>query len=95
MAVVMCVGAFHAESGPTSRAPHHRVILPSSPRLLRWPTWPAIESALEVFWQELAQMGSTNVVPINVHVNSTAGHQGFLRRDGGQARLQGLSMPWV
>jgi quinolinate synthase len=79
--VVMCGVHFMAESVDVLGAPHQRVILPDLAAGCSMADMAAIDQ-LEVCWQELGQLGCTNVVPVT-YINSAAAIKGFCGEHGG------------
>src|SRR4029079_437523 len=79
--VVFCGVHFMAESADILRAPHPQVILPDLAAGCSMADMAAIDQ-LETCWQELRQLGVTDIAPVT-YINSTAALKGFSGEHGG------------
>ena len=79
--VVFCGVHFMAESANILGAPHQTVILPDLAAGCSMADMAAIDQ-LETCWQELRQLGITDVAPVT-YINSTAAIKGFCGEHGG------------
>jgi quinolinate synthase len=79
--VVFCGVHFMAEAADILRAPHQQVILPDLAAGCSMADMAAIDQ-LETCWQELRQLGVTDVVPVT-YINSAAAIKGFCGEHGG------------
>jgi quinolinate synthase len=79
--IVFCGVHFMAESADVLCAPHQQVILPDLAAGCSMADMAAIDQ-LEVCWQELGQLGATDIVPVT-YINSAAAIKGFCGEHGG------------
>jgi quinolinate synthase len=79
--VVFCGVHFMAESADILRAPHQQIVLPDLAAGCSMADMAAIDQ-LETCWQELRQLGVTDIVPVT-YINSTAAIKGFCGEHGG------------
>jgi quinolinate synthase len=79
--VVFCGVHFMAESADILAQPHQQVVLPDLAAGCSMADMAAIDQ-LEVCWQEMNQLGVTDVVPVT-YINSTAAIKGFCGEHGG------------
>jgi quinolinate synthase len=79
--IVFCGVHFMAESADVLSAPHQQVILPDLAAGCSMADMAAIDQ-LEVCWDEMRQLGATDVVPVT-YINSTAAIKGFCGEHGG------------
>jgi quinolinate synthase len=79
--VVFCGVHFMAESANVLGAPHQTVLLPDLAAGCSMADMAAIDQ-LEICWQELRQLGATDVVPVT-YINSTAAIKAFCGEHNG------------
>jgi quinolinate synthase len=85
--VIFCGVHFMAESADILAAPHQQVILPDLAAGCSMADMAAADQ-LEMCWQELEQMGVTNVVPVT-YINSAASIKAFVGEHGGTVCTSG------
>src|SRR5207244_12999182 len=79
--IVFCGVHFMAESADVLCAPHQQVILPDLAAGCSMADMAAPDQ-LEMCWEELTQMGMTDVVPVT-YINSAAAIKAFVGERGG------------